>query len=73
MTEAVRGALELDGNERHAEPVKLAAAVKDLVDQRLADEQRQELADDHPLVMPPREPLGFVEHLVRVPAGVGAG
>ena len=41
VAEAVRGALELDRDERNSGPVELAPAVKDLVDQRLADEQRR--------------------------------
>ena len=70
MAKAVRGALELDRHERDARPVEAAAVVHDPVGQRLADEQRQELVDDHPLVVPACQPLRPLEHFIVVGAAV---
>ena len=64
VTKAVHRPLELDGHERLPGPVELPSPGQDVVDARLADEERQELMEDHPLVMPPGEPAGCAEHLV---------
>ena len=43
-------------------PVEAPASRQDLVDQRGADDVRQELVDDDPLVVPRDEPARFGEH-----------
>ena len=65
MAETVVGALKLDGDLRHRRPVESAAVAEDVVDHLLANEQRQELVDDHPLVVPGGKLARATEHLVR--------
>jgi hypothetical protein len=64
VPKAVRGPLELDGHERLPGAVEVPAPGQEGVDARLADEARQELMEDQPLVMPPGEPAGGAEHFV---------
>ena len=63
MAEAIGGALKLDGNERDLGPIEPTPVPKDVVHQGLTDEERQELVNDHPLVVPGREPPCPLEHL----------
>src|SRR5882672_3117397 len=63
-----RGALELDRHERHVRPVELAPTVEDFLRQLSADEERQELVNDHPVVMLGGEPTCLFEHLFSVHA-----
>ena len=64
VPEAVGGALELHGDLRLADGwcVEGAPVREHVVDQRLTDEQRQELVHDHPLVVPAREGARLLEH-----------
>src|SRR5207249_2113495 len=64
VAKAVHRALKLNGDERFPGLVEFPSIPEDVVDPRLADEERQELMEDYPLVMPPGEPAGFAEHLV---------
>ena len=61
------GHLEFDRNARFAgsRPVEAAASGQDVVDQRRADDVRQELVDDDPLVVPGHEPARFGEHVAQ--------
>ena len=65
MAEPVGGGLELDRDKRAAGPVEPAPAAENVVDQGLADEQRQELVQDHPLVVPDGELAGALEQVGR--------
>jgi hypothetical protein len=62
VAKAVCCALELDGNIRSLRPVESPSTLEDVIDQGLADEERQELMQDQPLVMPRGELAGVVEH-----------
>jgi hypothetical protein len=64
VAKAVCGALELNRNVRLLRPVKSPSTLEDVVDQGLADEERQKLMQDHPLVMPRGELAGVVEYLI---------
>jgi hypothetical protein len=55
VTEAVCGPLEFYGDERGRRCEDPPTAPQDIVNHRLADEERQKLVHDHPLVMPGRE------------------
>ncbi len=70
MAEAIGGAIELDRHERDLRAVVLAAAVQDFLRQLPADEERQELVNDHPVVMQSGEPACLFEDLFRVHARV---
>jgi hypothetical protein len=65
VAEAINGALELDGDERNIGPVEFPSPGKDVVQHRLANEEWQELVNNHPLVMPRGEPAGSAEHFFR--------
>ena len=66
MAEAVGSALELDRHERLAQRwlVEAPAVPEDVVDQRLTDEERQELVEHQPVVMPRRQAARLPEHLL---------
>ena len=57
MPEPVCGSLELHGHEAlpHARLVETTTVLQDVVHHRLADEQRQELLQQHPVVVPGRQ------------------
>jgi hypothetical protein len=69
VAEAVRGRLELHRNEAlaHARLVDAAPLLEHVVDQPLADDQRQELVQDDPVVVPCRHPPRLLERRIRIP------
>ena len=64
MTEAKHCALELNGNLADLRRIVLSSTGKNAVDHPLANEEREELMEDHPLVVPRGEPAGAAKHLV---------
>ena len=65
MAEAVRRTHKLNRNLRDFGPVEISSIFKDIIDDRLADKERQKLVHNHPLVVPRREPAGFAEQVLR--------
>ena len=63
MAQPEARALELDGHRRltRVGPVEPAAVVQDVLHQRGADEQREELVHDEPVVVPEHEPARLGE------------